>query len=50
MQKRKKICKLDILKQSRGRNQMPRPAVFRSRKEYDRNLMKDVSRKTQEIG
>jgi len=40
--------KLDILKQSRGRKPMPRPAVFRNRKKYDRNIWKDSSRKAQD--
>ncbi len=48
MQKRKKSRRLEILKQTRDRSPMPRPAVFRSRKKYDRNLLKDTSRKTQE--
>ena len=45
MQKRKKNRKLDILKQTRDRSPMPRPVVFRSRKRYDRNMLKDISRK-----
>ena len=43
--RRKRKTKLDILKQSREREPMPRPAVFRDRKKYDRNLLKDMERK-----
>jgi hypothetical protein len=45
MRRRQRKRKLDILKQSRERTPMPRPVVFRSRKRYDRNLMKSMSRK-----
>ena len=45
MRRRQRKRKLDILKQSRERTPMPRPVVFRSRKRYDRNLMKSISRK-----
>ena len=48
MRRRQKNRKLDILKQTRDRSLMPRPAVFRNRKKYDRNMMKDISRKTQD--
>ena len=37
--------KLDILDQTRDRQPMPRPAVFRDRKKYDRNAAKDAARK-----
>ena len=46
--RRKRKTKLDTLKQSREREPMPRPAVFRDRKKYDRNLLKDMDRKEQE--
>ena len=46
--RRKGKTKLDILKQSREREPMPRPAVFRDRKKYDRNLLKDMDRKERE--
>ena len=32
--------KLDILNQSRDREPMPRPVVFRDKKKYDRNAVK----------
>ena len=48
MRRRQKNRKLDILKQTRDRSLMPRPAVCRNRKKYDRNMMKDISRKTQD--
>ena len=37
--------KLDILNQTRDRTPMPRPAVFRNKKKYDRNAVKDEDRK-----
>ena len=37
--------KLDILNQTRDREPMPRPAVFRDKKKYDRKSMKDEYRK-----
>lgn len=40
--------KLDILNQTRDRTPMPRPATFRDKKKYDRNVLKDESRKEQE--
>ena len=46
--RRKGKTKLDILKQSREREPMPRPAVFRDRKKYNRNLLKDMDRKERE--
>lgn len=46
--RRKRKTKLDILKKSREREPMPRPTVFRNRKKYDRNLLKDMERKGQE--
>ncbi len=46
--RRKRKTKLDTLKQSREREPMPRPAVFRDRKKYDRNLLKDMDRKERE--
>lgn len=41
-------AKLDILNQTRDRTPIPRPVVFRDRKKYDRNVMKDEDRKEQE--
>ena len=46
--RRKRKTKLDTLKQSREREPMPRPAVFRDRKKYDRNLLMDMDRKERE--
>ena len=46
--RRKRKTKRDTLKQSREREPMPRPAVFRDRKKYDRNLLKDMDRKERE--
>ena len=46
--RRKRKTKLDTLKQSREREPMPRPTVFRDRKKYDRNLLKDMDRKERE--
>ena len=40
--------KLDIINQTRDRTPMPRPAVFRSKKKYDRKTLKDDDRKEQE--
>ena len=37
--------KLDVLNQTRDRTPMPRPAVFRNKKKYDRNAVKDEDRK-----
>lgn len=37
--------KLDILNQTRDRELMPRPAVFRDKKKYDRNAVKEENRK-----
>ena len=34
-------AKLDILNQTRDRTLMPRPAIFRNKKKYDRNALKD---------
>jgi len=50
MKKREKNknAKLDILNQTRDRTPMPRPAVFRDKKKYDRNAVKDEGRKEQE--
>ena len=45
---RKIKTKLDILNQTRERSPMPRPTVFKDKKKYDRNLMKDMDRKGQE--
>lgn len=45
---RKRKTKLDTLKQSREREPMPRPTVFRDRKKYDRDLLKDMDRKERE--
>ena len=47
--RRNRKTKLDILNQSRERDQMPRPTMFRDRKKYDRNLLKDAERKGQEL-
>ena len=46
--RRRRKTKLDTRKQSREREPMPRPAVFRDRKKYDRNLRKDMDRKERE--
>ncbi|WP_154523014.1 hypothetical protein [Porcincola intestinalis] len=40
-----KKTKLDILNQTRDRDPMPRPTVFRDKKKYDRNILKDEDRK-----
>ena len=40
--------KLDILNQTRERDPMPRPAVFRDKKKYDRNAAKNEARKEKE--
>ena len=40
--------KLDILNQTRDRTPMPRPTVFKDKKKYDRNVMKDEGRKEKE--
>ena len=40
-----KKTKLDILNQTRDREPMPRPTVFRDKKKYDRNILKDEDRK-----
>ena len=45
-----KEAKLDIINQTRDRTPIPRPAVFRDKKKYDRNAAKDEARKKQEIG
>ncbi len=37
--------KLEILKQSKERTPMPRPAVFRNKKKFDRKALKDAARK-----
>ena len=37
--------KLDMLNQTRDRTPMPRPAVFRNKKKYDRNAVKEEDRK-----
>ena len=39
------LGKLDILNQTRDRELMPRPAVFRDKKKYDRNAVKEEDRK-----
>ena len=41
----RKSTKLDILRQSRSREKMPRPAVFQNRKKFNRNLMKQEMRR-----
>ena len=38
--KAKKLTKLDILKQTKDRTPMPRPAVFRDKTKYDRKRQK----------
>ena len=43
---KKNDSKLNILKQSRERIPMPRPAVFKEKKKFDRNSLKDEMRKT----
>ena len=45
MKKKNSEEKLDILNQTRDRTPMPRPAVFRTKKKYDRNAVKDEDRK-----
>ena len=45
---RNRKTKLDILNQTRDRTPMPRPAVFKGKKKYDRNAVKDEGRKEQE--
>ena len=40
-----KKTKLDILNQTRDRDPMPRPTVFRDKKKNDRNILKDEDRK-----
>ncbi len=40
-----KNIKLDILNQTRDRIPMPRPAVFRDKKKFDRNAVKNEDRK-----
>ena len=40
--------KLDILNQTRERTPIPRPAVFKDKKKYDRNTVKEEGRKEQE--
>ena len=42
---RDRKTKLDILNQTRDRTPMPRPAVFRDKKKYDRNVLKNEDRK-----
>ncbi len=37
-----------ILNQTRDRTPMPRPAVFRDKKKYDRNAVKEEGRQEQE--
>ena len=39
--------RLEILNQSRDREIMPRPAVFRDKTKYDRNAAKDAARREQ---
>ena len=39
--------KLDIVNQTRDRTPMPRPVMFRDKKKYDRNSVKDEIRKSQ---
>ena len=46
--KKNEMTKLEILNQSRDRTPMPRPAVFRDKKKYDRNAVKGEGRKEQE--
>ena len=45
---KEKEAKLNILNQTRDRTPMPRPAVFRDKKKYDRNAAKEEARKSQE--
>jgi len=47
--RRNRKTKLDIINQSRERESMPRTTMFRDRKKYDRNLLKDAKRKGQEL-
>ncbi len=44
---KEKEAKLDILNQTRDRTPMPRPAVFRDKRKYDRNAVKEETRKSQ---
>lgn len=46
--KKEKESKLDIINQTRDRTPIPRPAVFRDKKKYDRNAAKDELRKGQD--
>ena len=46
--KESKKTKLDILNQTRERTPMPRPAVFKDKKKYDRNEVKNADRKEQD--
>jgi len=48
IKKKSRKAKLDILNQTRDRTPMPRPAVFRDKKKYDRNAIKDEDRKEQD--
>ena len=45
---RDRNTKLDIINQTRDRTPMPRPAVFRDKRKYDRNLAKEEERTIQE--
>ena len=45
---KEKEAKLNILNQTRDRTPIPRPAVFRDKKKYDRNAAKEEARKSQE--
>ena len=45
---RNRKTKLDILNQTRDRTPMPRPTVFRDKKKYDRNAVKEEGRQEQE--
>ena len=45
---KEKEAKLDILNQTRDRTPMPRPAVFRDKRKYDRNAAKEEARRVQE--
>ena len=48
MSRKHKNTKLDVLNQTRDRTPMPRPAVFRDKRKYDRNTIKEADRKEQE--
>lgn len=46
---KKREAEMDIINQTRDRNLMPRPVVFRDKKKYNRNVAKDEIRKNKEL-